>query len=204
MEKGIGTGVRKWTVMVYLAGDNDLDSAGVVDLTEMKKAGSSDRVAVVAQFDRIGTLKGTRRDFLQKGGTLDEDVVGDLGETNTGDPAVLRDFILWAATAYPAEHYMVVIWNHGSGWDDEDVYRVGRSMKRDIARRGIPVSKTVFGNAVTFGTVRAITSGNLRRAVLSPAIGQALNTRAIAFDDEGGGRLLRGRGGGRAGRRLAL
>ncbi|MDA8082764.1 MAG: clostripain-related cysteine peptidase [Nitrospiraceae bacterium] len=183
MEKGIGTGIRKWTVMVYLAGDNNLDSAGVVDLTEMKKAGSSDQVAVVAQFDRIGPLTGTRRYFLQKGGTLDEDVVGDLGETNTGDPAVLRDFILWAATKYPAEHYMVVIWNHGSGWDDEDVYRIGRSMKRDVVRRGIPVSKTLFGSEVPFGTARAITSGKLRRAVLSPTIEQALNTRAIAFDD---------------------
>jgi hypothetical protein len=38
-------GMRKWTVMVYLAGDNNLDGAGVVDLTEMKKAGSNGDVA---------------------------------------------------------------------------------------------------------------------------------------------------------------
>jgi hypothetical protein len=37
--------MRKWTVMVYLAGDNNLDGAGVVDLTEMKKAGSNGDVA---------------------------------------------------------------------------------------------------------------------------------------------------------------
>ena len=27
---------KSWTVMVYLAGDNNLDGAGVVDLNEMK------------------------------------------------------------------------------------------------------------------------------------------------------------------------
>jgi hypothetical protein len=95
-------GMRKWTVMVYLAGDNNLDSAGVVDLKEMKKVGSTGEVAVVAQFDRIGNKGTTKRYFIRKGGTLDADAVADLGETNTGDPKVLRDFILWAARAYPA------------------------------------------------------------------------------------------------------
>ncbi len=34
---------NQWTVMVYMAGTNDLDSAGVIDLREMKKTGSADR-----------------------------------------------------------------------------------------------------------------------------------------------------------------
>jgi hypothetical protein len=175
--------MKKWTVMVYLAGDNNLDGAGLVDLQEMKKAGSSGDVAVVAQFDRSGTKNSTKRYFLQKGGTLAVDVVDDLGETNTGDPQVLQDFILWAARTYPAEHYMVVVWNHGSGWDDENVYRVGRSLRRNIVRRGTPISDTNFGDAVPFGTVRAISGGRLKRSVFSTSIEKALTTRAIAFDD---------------------
>jgi hypothetical protein len=188
IRKGIrkGKGIRKWTVMVYLAGDNNLDAAGVVDLTEMKKVGSNSDLAVVAQFDRSGTKDHTRRYFIRKGGTLAADVVGDLGETNTGDPAVLTDFILWAARRYPAEHYMTVIWNHGSGWDDENVYRLGRSLKRDIIRRGISISKTSFGTALPFSTARAVSSGRLKRAVFSSTIEKALITRAIAFDDNAG------------------
>ena len=31
---------KPWTVLVYLAGDNNLDAAGVVDVNEMKRAGS--------------------------------------------------------------------------------------------------------------------------------------------------------------------
>lgn len=190
MGKGTGSisnktgGSRKWTVMVYLAGDNNLDSAGIADLAEMKKVGSGNELAVVAQFDRVGTKGRTKRYFLRKGGTLAADVVADLGETNTGDPAVLRDFMLWAAQTYPAEHYLTVIWNHGSGWDDEDVYRMGRSLKRDIVRRGISLSDTNFGDAVPFAAARAVTRSRLQRAVFSSTIEKALTTRAIAFDDD--------------------
>ena len=41
-----------WTVMVYLAGDNNLTDESVFALTEMKNAViSDDRVAVIAQLD---------------------------------------------------------------------------------------------------------------------------------------------------------
>lgn len=32
---------KKWTIMVYLAGDNDLDEDGARDIAEMAKVGSS-------------------------------------------------------------------------------------------------------------------------------------------------------------------
>lgn len=40
----------------------------------------------------------------------------NLGETNSGDPADLVDFALWAIQNYPAENYMLIISNHGGGW----------------------------------------------------------------------------------------
>jgi len=40
-----------WTVMVYLAGDNNLTDESVFSLTEMKKVNTDDRIAVVAQLD---------------------------------------------------------------------------------------------------------------------------------------------------------
>jgi Clostripain family len=176
--------MRKWTVMVYLAGDNNLDGAGLADLAEMKQVGSNSDVAVVAQFDRSGRKNHTMRYFLRRGGTPAEDVAGDLGETNTGDPKVLEEFILWAAGEYPAEHYMAVIWNHGSGWDDENVYRVGRSMKKDIVRKRTTISDTDFGNALPYSTARAISGGAMTRAVFRTSVEKALTTRAIAFDDD--------------------
>eukprot|EP01036_Dinobryon_divergens_P005265 gene5265-6960_t len=43
--------------------------------------------------------------------------VTDLGtEINSGDSATLADFGTWAAQTYPADHYGLVLWDHGGGW----------------------------------------------------------------------------------------
>ena len=108
--------------MVYLAGDNSLDSAGTVDLNEMKRTGSTDALNIIAQFDSA-TGHEARRFCLRKGGSLADDaVMPSLGKTNTGDPRCLNDFIAWGIKNYPAQHYMLVLWNHGQGWDDTDIY----------------------------------------------------------------------------------
>lgn len=39
----------------------------------------------------------------------------DLGETNTGDPQVLEEFLAFGVSTYPSERHALVIWNHGSG-----------------------------------------------------------------------------------------
>ena len=39
----------KWTFMVYLAGDNDLSTAGEKDIGEMRSVGSSPDVNVIAK-----------------------------------------------------------------------------------------------------------------------------------------------------------
>ncbi|MBI5091567.1 MAG: peptidase C11 [Candidatus Hydrogenedentes bacterium] len=112
---------KSWTVMVYMAGDNDLDPEGVTDLVEMKKVGSTNKINIIAEFDRAeGHV--ARRYYLRKGGIVSGDAVDSLGGVNTGDPRRLSDFILWGVTNYPAEHYLLVLWNHGQGWDDTDLF----------------------------------------------------------------------------------
>lgn len=176
---------KRWTVMVYLAGDNNLDSAGVVDLTEMKTVGSNDKLNVVAQFDRASGRGQTRRFYLRKGTTLSKDAVANLGETNMGDPKVLQDFLVWGAKNYPAEHYMVVIWNHGAGWDDENIYRsVGRGLKRGVAYKGEVLGGAKAKRPLPASHVRAVGRRPFRRALFASTIHQAVKARAIAFDDD--------------------
>jgi hypothetical protein len=180
---------KRWTVMVYLAGDNNLDSAGVADLAEMKKVGSGDRVSIVAQFDRSGSKGLTNRYFLRKGTPLDEDVVTALGETDTGDPAVLRDFVTWAVTNHPAEHYMLVIWNHGAGWDDSNLYEGDYfgGASPPVVRKGVVLTQGKPRGAVLepvrMGTVRAAVK-RARRALFSSTVESMVSSRAIAFDDQ--------------------
>ena len=108
----------KWTFMVYLAGDNNLSTAGDNDLEEMRQVGSTDDVNIVVEFDNAGNL-GTNRYRIQQG-DVDEDVVS-LGETDSGDPNVLLDFVTWAQATYPAERYALVLWNHGGGWKPSEL-----------------------------------------------------------------------------------
>ena len=178
---------KEWTVMVYLAGDNNLDSAGVIDLKEMKKVGSTEQINVIAQFDREGKSIATNRYYIRKGGTLAKDVVGSLGETNMGNPHVLEDFIKWGIKNYPAEHYLVVVWNHGNGWNDENVYRVARNMmKLNIKRRGevvLPV-KRATKDSVSIRRIHAIGGKKFRHALFHTSIMKAITIRGIAYDDD--------------------
>jgi hypothetical protein len=178
---------KKWTVMVYLAGDNNLDGAGTVDLKEMKSVGSTDAINIIAQFDREGNKGESKRYFLRKGRTLDADAVTNLGETNTGDPKVLEEFITWGVSAYPAEHYLVVIWNHGAGWDDTNVYRMVRdNLNMDVSRKAGIVAKAAGKSqgAVSNRQIRRIMAGPLNKVLFGASIRMALTTRAIAFDDQ--------------------
>ncbi|MBN2087985.1 peptidase C11 [candidate division KSB1 bacterium] len=176
---------KKWTVMVYLAGDNNLDSAGVVDLLEMKEVGSTSDINIIAQFDRRGKFYRTKRYFLQKDSSLNEDEVADLGETNTGDPDVLQSFIEWGAENYPANHYLLVIWNHGAGWNDTDVYRAINTMNYNVTRKHTVAqpATTEAQGAISTSQIRKIADQRLRRALFSVTINAAITTRGIAYDD---------------------
>jgi hypothetical protein len=108
----------KWTVMVYMAGDNNLDGAALRDIEEMAQAGSTKDVNCLVQLDRLED-KQTRRFRINKGGGYDRDCLETFGETNTGDPKILEDFLKWSIERYPAERYFLILWNHGSGWWEE-------------------------------------------------------------------------------------
>jgi hypothetical protein len=133
----------KWTFLVYLDADNNLEPAGIGDFQEMASVGSSPELNIVVQMDRVpgysnsyGDWTGTRRFLIKKNDEPDGTPLQDLGEKNMGDPEVLRDFVEWGVTHYPAEHYAVVIWNHGDGW--RVLMRNLLTKSRDAISRGEP------------------------------------------------------------------
>lgn len=175
-----------WTLMLYMAGDNGilladpLDAFGYLDLRELKDGlhrltpDARRRVHVVVQFDT--REQGTHRYHLSPGHDLAADHVQTLDETNTGDPATLRDFVVWAVQTYPAQHYALVLWNHGNGWDDTDVYARFRARLEDVAREE-PAVRAVF-NVPTFRrALFASTLDALSDAATTP------NQRGVLYDD---------------------
>jgi hypothetical protein len=142
----ITTSPKTWTFMVYMAGDNNLDPDGVQDLKEMKKVGSTKDVNVIAQFDRA-TGHMAKRYYLQKGGTVIGDAVANVGKVNTGDPKNLLDFAKWGISNYPADHYALVLWNHGQGWDDTDIF-AGERFRSLRRLTSSPVRHSLFHTPV--------------------------------------------------------
>jgi hypothetical protein len=126
-----------WTVLTYSIADTDLEPYMMDDLDELGEAGSSDSLNLVALVDRASDYSDAPvlgLDDWEGGRILEIDrgsatVLDDLGDINTGDPETLRDFIATGIRDYPADHYALVISDHGASWpgvggdesSDEDV-----------------------------------------------------------------------------------
>ena len=130
---GVGEAQFKWTLIIYLNADNDLEPFGIQDVNEMEMLPDSDDVAIVVLMDRIRRFDASNNDWTDtrrfrirhdndtqtmtsarspaEGGSAEV-----LGELDTGNATTLHDFVNWAQTNYPAEHYLVDLWNHGAGW----------------------------------------------------------------------------------------
>ncbi len=123
--EGLPAPPAAWTVLVYLAGDNDLEADALRDINEMELVGSSDQLHIVVQFDRAGRTgvgdrwASTRRYLIERDDDqqqMHSTLLQDLGELNTGDPQNLADFLVWGLRQYPARHTALIIWDHGSAW----------------------------------------------------------------------------------------
>lgn len=115
----------KWTVMVYISGDNDLESYVVPDIeTELGAVGSNADVQVIALADRAPGYDSSRGDwqttklFRVTQGMLATpgNAIADWGERNFGDPQTLIDFVTWTKANYPADRYALYFWGHGWSW----------------------------------------------------------------------------------------
>ena len=113
----------KWTVLIYMAADNDLETTAWQDINKMEQIGSTDDVNIVVQWDNGGKYgaKGCRRYYITKNpddkvGKISSPVMTDLSEVNSADPTHLVDFVEWSMKKYPAEKYALILWNHGAGW----------------------------------------------------------------------------------------
>ncbi len=132
-QAGTQTG-DEWTIMVYIAADNNLEPFAISDLNEMESVNLPGNVNVVTLVDRIGGYDSSNGNWTgtKQGAVVHDSNTGtvtsfssfsNLGELNTGNGTTLTNFINWAADGYESEHYALVVWDHGGGlsgvaWDD--------------------------------------------------------------------------------------
>jgi hypothetical protein len=112
------TPMKTWTFLIYLNGNNNLDSFGKQNIKDMEKVGSNDQVNIVVQWASRSAKK-TVRMLIKKnpnGKIIASPIIQNLGNVDMGSSHSLEEFIQWGVENYPAEHYFVNVWNHGSGW----------------------------------------------------------------------------------------
>jgi hypothetical protein len=117
--------LASWTFLMYMTADNDLEPYMMNDLAEIAAVGSTNEVNIVVQVDRAegfddqtyGSWTDARRFLVTQGIDYNTQAIESLGETNTGDPRMLREFLVWGISNFPAEKYALFFSNHGGGWN---------------------------------------------------------------------------------------
>jgi clostripain len=127
---------RAWTVIQYVAGDNNAARFLGKTLNPLKSSIGSHEAGLnwvllvdlakgygsysdVFGEDFVGTrIYELQRDkFIRRGGgdILPQITTTSATEANTADAKTLRDFIRFAKKYYPADHYALIILSHGTG-----------------------------------------------------------------------------------------
>jgi hypothetical protein len=136
---GSSSNTKKWTVMVYMAADNNLSSYSKLDIDEMKNVGSSSDVNIVTLWDDQDGHHGYYN--IEKDKAVQ---VKETSELDTGSVKTVKDFIDFTTLNYPSENYMFIYWNHGGAvdrteltkgvaWDDTHGSHLSEVNQKEVA-----------------------------------------------------------------------
>lgn len=105
---------KKWTVLLYMAADNDLYPFASQNLAQLKEIGSNKFVNILVHLDiKIpGKEKVTKRLFIDKNKIMQ---IGPDMRMNSGSQETLTSAVLWGLADYPSDKFALIFWNHGSG-----------------------------------------------------------------------------------------
>jgi hypothetical protein len=130
-----------WTIMVYMTasnlGQHAFDNINQMEQAATKLPGTVHIAVLLDQSSAPGLARfATGGDPAPWGDAGQALIVPDtdpgaiatpfdrsIGEQDTGNPATLAGFIGWAAARAPANHYALILWDHGNGvrgFNDDD------------------------------------------------------------------------------------
>ncbi len=163
---------RHWTILLYMSADNDLEAAAMEDLCEMEFSSlNTEQVTLLALVDRSPAYDtscdnwyGSRLYKIQTGREADcrtlisaEVECRDLGlsvgretELDMSSSYVLSSALTYVRKRYPANHYGLVVWGHGTGWRSGATESVNNSGESSDFRAATPVKGFSFDS--TSGT----------------------------------------------------
>lgn len=151
---------KEWSVLVYMAADNDLSPYSLGDIYEMEQKikGEKNLGATTVNTDVLVELDTFMRSGVRRLHIYQTEKPYDLNanqedwanhtEENISSPVIriynetgrgslinqkhrFRRFLRWGMRSYPAKHYMVVIWGHGEGF-------IGKHHEKAMRRQSLP------------------------------------------------------------------
>ncbi|MCE1246782.1 MAG: clostripain-related cysteine peptidase [Firmicutes bacterium] len=157
---------KKWTIMHYSAADNNLTSFMLNDVNEMEKVGSTANMNLIVQLDKGGS--DCKRYYITQDNDMkkiNSPVLKDLGRTDTANPRTLGEFIGETMQKYPAEHFALIISDHGGGWTGavEDVSH-HTWMTNPMLEQGIKLGEELGGHKLDVLGYDACLMGNTESA----------------------------------------
>lgn len=119
-----------WTILVFMNGKNNLEPFALSNFLAMARAPGNRRVNVIAELGRLGmddyknpVWQGTYL-FRIRHGTKPipqwpyvlrgKDV--PKPDVDMGSASSVAQFVNFGMQHYPAQHYMLIMWDHGQGW----------------------------------------------------------------------------------------
>jgi hypothetical protein len=113
---------KKWTILIYIAGVNDLYKYALRNIEQMIQVGSNSQLNIIIHFDFHikGKAKETKRFYVEKNNLLQ---ISDLPAHDSGDAKNLISAAEWAFNSYPSDYFGLILWNHGTGSCDPHFMR---------------------------------------------------------------------------------
>jgi len=122
-----GNAPRNWTVLVYMAADNDQEFAAVNNIKEMEVVGSTEQVNILVYVDFLTnntsygpgayTFNITKDELPLNNSIISEPLNTTLpDEPNMGDPTTLFSFIEFGQNYSQAANYLLILWDKGEGY----------------------------------------------------------------------------------------
>jgi len=172
---------KPWTIIIYMAADNDLRNFATRNLKQMSSIGSTEYINIVVHLDirMSGNVK-TRRYVIEK----DKVVHVNANESDTqlmdsGDPATLISCCEWAIRDYPAHEYALIFWNHGAGIIDPERGRIINPA--ELFNFNPNINKLELDRSVAFLDLMSDTQQDQRGICWDESSGNYLNNQKLEF-----------------------
>lgn len=110
-----------WTILTYMCG-SDLETSSAFATQNIEELLSVDLPSNVNMLVETGgsntwEYEGVDENYLEYFAVEKGDLARkkQLTRASMGDPNTLTDFVRWGVENYPAEHYVLIFWDHGGG-----------------------------------------------------------------------------------------